>query len=96
MGNLKKNNKESAALKPANRDLDFADNDLTAILFGDLNKNLQTLEQCCGVTIHARGNGVHISGLGHEVELAAELLEQFYGLIRKGLKLFWLLAVSSG
>lgn len=88
MGNLKKNNKESAALKPANRDLDFADNDLTAILFGDLNKNLQTLEQCCGVTIHVRGNGVHITGLGHEVDLAAELLEQFYGLIRKGLKLF--------
>jgi len=88
LGNQKKNNKESSALKPANRDLDFADNDLTAILFGDLNKNLQTLEQCCGVTVHVRGNGVHITGLGHEVELAAELLEQFYGLIRKGLKLF--------
>jgi phosphate starvation-inducible PhoH-like protein len=84
----KKNNPESSAFQPATRDIEFADNGLTAILFGDLNKNLQTIEQCCGVTIHARGNGVHISGLGHEVELAAELLEQFYGLIRKGLTLF--------
>ncbi len=75
-------------LEPLSKDLDFADNGLTAILFGELNKNLQIVERCSGVTIHVRGNGVHITGLGHEVELAAELLEQFYGLIRKGLKLF--------
>ncbi|MEK6200831.1 MAG: PhoH family protein [Desulfobulbaceae bacterium] len=80
--------KNKAALQPLSRDLDFADNELTATLFGDLNKNLQTVEQCCGVTIHVRGKGVHITGLGHEVVLAAELLEQFYGLIRKGLKVF--------
>jgi phosphate starvation-inducible PhoH-like protein len=84
----KKNNRDSSALQPATRDIEFADNGMTATLFGDLNRNLQTIEQCCGVTIHVRGNGVHISGLGHEVELAAELLEQFYGLIRKGLTLF--------
>jgi phosphate starvation-inducible PhoH-like protein len=84
----KKNNRDSSALQPATRDIEFADNGMTATLFGDLNRNLQTIEQCCGVTIHVRGNGVHISGLGHEVELAAEVLEQFYGLIRKGLTLF--------
>lgn len=80
--------KNKAALQPLSRDLDFADNALTATLFGDLNKNLQLVERCCGVTIHVRGMGVHITGLGHEVELAADLLEQFYGLIRKGLKVF--------
>ncbi|MDD3815806.1 MAG: PhoH family protein [Desulfocapsaceae bacterium] len=85
---LAKQHKNNTALQPLNKDLDFADNAITAILFGDLNKNLQTVERCCGVTIHVRGNGVHITGLGHEVELAAELLEQFYGLIRKGLKVF--------
>jgi phosphate starvation-inducible PhoH-like protein len=85
LANRKKNN---TGLQTLSRDLDFSDNALTAILFGDLNKNLQTVEQCCGVTIHVRGNGVHITGLGHEVELAADLLEQFYGLIRKGLKVF--------
>ena len=85
---LAKQHKNNTALQPLNKDLDFADNAITAILFGDLNKNLQTVERCCGVTIHVRGNGVHITGLGHEVELAAELLEQFYGLICKGLKVF--------
>ncbi|MFH2122607.1 MAG: PhoH family protein [Pseudomonadota bacterium] len=85
---LAKQHKNNTALQPLNKDLDFADNAITAVLFGDLNKNLQTVEKCCGVTIHVRGNGVHITGLGHEVDLAAELLEQFYGLIRKGLKVF--------
>ncbi len=85
MGKQKKNN---GILLPASRDLSFADNELSAALFGEFNKNLLTIEQCCGVTIHVRGNGVHITGLCHQVELAAELLEQFYGLIRKGLKLF--------
>jgi phosphate starvation-inducible PhoH-like protein len=85
---LAKEPKNSRTLQAASRDLDFSDNGLTAILFGELNKNLQIVERCSGVTIHVRGNGVHITGLGHEVELAAELLEQFYGLIRKGLKLF--------
>jgi len=85
---LAKQQKNNSTLQPSSRDLDFSDNALTAILFGELNKNLQTVERCCGVTIHVRGNGVHITGLGHEVELAAELLEQFYGLIRKGLKVF--------
>ncbi|MDO8946465.1 MAG: PhoH family protein [Desulfocapsaceae bacterium] len=85
---LAKQHKNNTALQPLNKDLDFADNAITAVLFGDLNKNLQTVERCCGVTIHVRGNGVHITGLGHEVELAAELLEQFYSLIRKGLKVF--------
>ena len=85
LANRQKNN---PALQSLSRDLDFSDNALTAILFGDLNKNLQTVEQCCGVTIQVRGNGVHITGLGYEVDLAAELLDQFYGLIRKGLTVF--------
>ena len=85
LANRKKNN---SVLQSLSRDHYFLDNAPTATLFGDLNKNLQTVEQCCGVTIHVRGNGVHITGLGHEVDLAAELLEQLYCLIRKGLKVF--------
>ena len=88
MRSLAREQKNNKVLQAASRDLDFADNALTALLFGELNKNLQIVERCSNVTIHVRGNGVHITGLGHEVELAAELLEQFYGLIRKGLKLF--------
>ena len=88
MQSLARPPKNKTALQPLSRDLNFADNSLTATLFGDLNKNLQIVEKCCGVTIHVRGMGVHILGLDHEVELAAELLNQFYELIRKGLKIF--------
>ncbi len=70
------------------RDITFPDNNQAGILFGELNKNLQLVEQNIGVTIHARGNGVHISGLGHEVDLTVDLLEQFYDLLSKNFKLY--------
>ncbi len=70
------------------RDLAFPDNNLAGILYGELNKNLHLVEQNSGVTIHVRGSGVHITGLGHEVDLAADLLEQFYGLIKQGFKVY--------
>jgi phosphate starvation-inducible PhoH-like protein len=70
------------------RDLSFSDNTLAAVLYGELNKNLQLIEQNIGVSLNARGNDIHISGLGHEVALAADLLEQFYALLTKGFKLY--------
>ena len=70
------------------KDLCFSDNNHAGILYGELNKNLQLVEQNIGVTIHVRGNEVHISGLRHEVDLAANLLEQFYNLITKGFKVY--------
>ncbi len=72
----------------AERELSFADNGSARLLFGDLNKNLTTLEQATGVTINVRGNTLHIKGYGHEVELAASVLEQLYDLIRKGHSIF--------
>ncbi|MEN8191127.1 MAG: PhoH family protein, partial [Thermodesulfobacteriota bacterium] len=71
-----------------NRDLAFPDNHQAGILYGELNKNLQLVEQNTGVTIHVRGNGVHITGLGHEVDLTVDLLKQFYDLLGKGFKLY--------
>ncbi|MEN8200939.1 MAG: PhoH family protein, partial [Thermodesulfobacteriota bacterium] len=71
-----------------NKELSFPDNHQAGILYGELNKNLQLIEQNVGVTIHVRGSGLHISGLEHEVSLTIDLLEQFYGLIAKGFKLY--------
>lgn len=71
-----------------NRDLSFPDNNQAGILYGELNKNLHLIEQHVGVTIHVRGSGVHITGLGHEVDLAAELLEQLYDLLNKGYRVY--------
>ena len=65
-------------------DLHFADNAHAALLFGDLNKNLHTVEKGSGVTINVRGNDVNISGPEHEVTLISALLRQLYDLIGKG------------
>ena len=66
------------------QDLSFADNDHACALYGDLNKNLQSLEKSTGVTINARGTNLRITGLPHEVELISTLLKQLYELIGKG------------
>ncbi len=74
--------------KQLSKDLCFPDNNLASILYGELNKNLHSLEQNIGVQIHVRGSGLHLIGLDHEISLAANLLEQFYGLISKGFKVY--------
>lgn len=66
------------------QELSFADNNHACALYGDLNKNLQTLEKSTGVTISARGTNLRISGLPHDVELITTLLSQLYELIGKG------------
>jgi phosphate starvation-inducible protein PhoH and related proteins len=70
------------------RELNFPDNASAQILFGDLNKNLQTVELATGVTIHTRGQTVRISGQEHAVELACSLFDQLYQLISKGYPIF--------
>ncbi|MCI5162122.1 MAG: phosphate starvation-inducible protein PhoH, partial [Candidatus Electrothrix sp. AX5] len=52
------------------------------------NQNLKTVEQTVGVHIHDRGNTLNITGKGHAVQLAASLLTQLYGLVRKGYPVF--------
>lgn len=66
------------------QDLNFADNNQACVLYGDLNKNLQTLEKSTGVTINARGTNLRITGPPHAVELIMTLLNQLYELIGKG------------
>ena len=70
------------------REIEFADNRVAQQLFGDLNRNLQTVEQATGVAINARGNSLQISGRAHAVELAVATLEQMYGLLQKGYPVF--------
>ncbi len=65
-------------------DLHFPDNDSAGILFGDLNKNLNTVEKATGVKINVRGNDLNIVGHQHDVELVNDLLRQLYDLIGKG------------
>jgi len=65
-------------------EISFDDNNHACTLYGDLNKNLQTLEKSAGVTINARGTNLRITGVPHAVELVSSLLTQLYELIGKG------------
>ena len=78
----------SASKRSGLRELDFPDHATAQILFGDLNRNLQTVELATGVTIHTRGQQLQISGQDHAVDLVASLFEQLYQLIRKGYPIF--------
>lgn len=64
--------------------LEFGDNASASLLYGDLNKNLHTLEKGAGVTINVRGSELNIVGDEHEVSLVCDLLNQLYDLIGKG------------
>jgi phosphate starvation-inducible PhoH-like protein len=64
--------------------LNFDDNDLARLLYGDLNKNLVTIEKAVGVSVKARGNQLTLKGLRHEVEVAHLALNQLYDLIKAG------------
>ena len=70
------------------QNLEFDDNEIARVLYGDLNKNLRSVEQAAGVTLSARGSQLQIRGPGHGVELAASALLQLYSLINKGYPVF--------
>jgi len=70
------------------RELRFDDNELAGVLYGDLNKNLQILENGTGVKINTRGTKVTISGSKHGVILTENLLTQLYELIGTGYPVF--------
>lgn len=66
------------------RELHFESNEQAITLFGDLNKNIQVLENGTNASVKVRGTNVKITGSKHEVQIAANLLEQLYELIGTG------------
>ncbi len=72
----------------ARRDLSFANNGHASLLYGEFNRNLQALEKSAGVSINARGSELRLTGSAHDVELAAELLNQLYGLVSRGYPIY--------
>lgn len=76
--------KKKALTESVKVELDFGDNDLAGLLYGDLNRNLLAVEKASGVTVQARGNSLTISGSKHEAQTAASVLKQLYELIGEG------------
>ncbi|MGM0454226.1 MAG: PhoH family protein [Thermodesulfobacteriota bacterium] len=69
-------------------EITFADTGLAQNLFGEHNGNLQHIEEATGTRINARGNAVFIQGDTISAELAENILNQLYGLLKAGYPIY--------
>jgi len=69
-------------------ELTLPDNHLAMELFGEQNQNLTRVAEAAGVTLQARGNTVFIRGDSIGAELAQNILNQLYGLLKEGYPLY--------
>ncbi|MEW6426711.1 MAG: PhoH family protein [Thermodesulfobacteriota bacterium] len=65
-------------------ELELASNETARQLYGDLNRNIHTIEKAIGVAVDVRGTTLILSGLPHEVELAGSLIRQLQELVAAG------------
>ena len=75
--------KRAAASQPTF--LQFDDNSLLPMLFGEHDQNLARLERQLGVSIASRGNQVAVSGPADAVAQAGEALNALYARLQKGM-----------
>ena len=64
--------------------LTLEDNRVALALYGERNANLKLIERETGAQLHARGNELTIVGPEDGVAIARSLVEQLYGMARKG------------
>ena len=64
--------------------MEFDDNRLLPMLFGDFDRHLARIEQALDVTISSRGNTVTISGDGDAAEVARAALQSLYRRLQGG------------
>ncbi len=65
-------------------EISFSDVNLSRQLFGEHNKNLGRIADALAISLNVRGNTVYFKGDAIAVDLAKNLLNQLYGLIREG------------
>ena len=65
-------------------ELTFSDSQIANELFGVHNANLKRIAEATGVSITARGNTIFIKGDTISADLAGNILDQLYGLIKDG------------
>ena len=66
--------------------LEFEDNNLLPLLYGDFDRHLARIEQVLDVTAASRGNTVTIGGGAAEVDIARLCLESLYRRLVSGLE----------
>jgi len=62
----------------------FDDNQAAVVLYGDRERHLRLVSAQLGVKLHARGNTVRLEGAEEDVSRARHVLEELYGLVRRG------------
>ena len=62
----------------------FDDNQAAAALYGDRERTLRILEQELGIAARARGNEVRLIGDEPRVRAGRKVLEELYGVVRRG------------
>jgi phosphate starvation-inducible PhoH-like protein len=70
------------------KELIFPDHDLVRNLCGEHNANLRLIEEKTGVSVNVRGNVLSLKGGDWEVELAGEILNQLYELLKAGYPIY--------
>lgn len=66
----------------------FDNNELARSLFGERNGNLQLIEKTLNIAINIRGNDLMLQGEPSELEMAENLLNQLYGLLKEGYPIY--------
>jgi phosphate starvation-inducible PhoH-like protein len=64
--------------------VDFADIELARQLFGEHNRHLQRIAAATDTAVNARGSTVFIQGESIAAQLAQNVLEQLYGILKEG------------
>ena len=75
---------ETAAASPHRVVVTFEDNRLLPRLLGEYDANLARIESQLGMTVHAQGNAITLSGPKTEAEMAREVLGALYERVSKG------------
>ena len=68
--------------------IEFDDNTLASVLFGEHNSHLAIVEKDTHTSITTRGNSVTISGAPDDVQIANDVLTQLFELIKNGYPIY--------
>ena len=77
---------EASAGTPGRVQLQFDENGLLPLLFGERDRHLERIERQLGVSLASRGNQLVIAGPGGAVELARVALMALYDRLKRGIE----------
>ncbi|OIP32279.1 MAG: phosphate starvation-inducible protein PhoH [Deltaproteobacteria bacterium CG2_30_63_29] len=69
-------------------ELGFSDAETSRSLFGQHDQNLRQLERSLALRVSARGDKVQIEGDSLAVEVAHQVLQQLYGVVKRGFPVY--------